>query len=452
MNRLFSCAALVVVAGCASVPKGEGHEEVSGLVESKTGHQTGWEAGPPEADAVRKRIREMLEGGLTAEEAVRIALVNSPALLATFEEIGIAQNDMLQATLLSNPSIGVGVGFPNVAGAPPELSFSLVQALLDLAVLPARRSIAQSQFRATVLRVADEALHVVTETRRAFVEVQAAQTALGERLALVAASEAAMTLAKLQFDAGNNTLLDVAVETAAWEEARAQYAREELDLLAHREALIRLLGLWGSDLEWRIAEPLPKLPEDEPALTDLEAVAVRQRLDVAARRQDLELAGRALSLSRSSWLLGRVEVGVDWERESDGLRTVGPTLVLELPIFDQRQALIGGLEAQQRQAERRLTEASVNARSDVRLARARLLVARRLVEHYDRALLPAKTRVLQQTQLQYNAMGLSPYQLFEARRDLASARREYIEAIADYWSARAEIERAVGGPITKVKP
>lgn len=79
-------------------------------------------------------------------------------------------------------------------------------------------------------------------------------------------------------------------------------------------------------------------------------------------------------------------------------------------------------------------------------------MARRLVEHYRTALLPSKTRVFQQTQLQHNAMAVTPYRLFEARRDLAAAHRAYVEAIADYWSARAELERAIGGPLTEVKP
>lgn len=452
MIRVLLALSLAVLGGCATVPVEQGHDEVAALVEAKAGVDTQWKGGPPDRERVRTLVAGMLQDGITSDEAVRIALVNNPQLQATFEEIGVAQNDMLQQSLLSNPSIGAAIGFPNEAGLAPKLTFSLVQELLDAVMLPARRSLAQAQFRSTVLRVADEALEVVTQTRTRFAELQAAETMLTEWLASIAASEAAAKMARLQFEAGNISQLDLAVEEAAWQQARAEAARGELVLIERREELIRALGLWGLAADFKVAEPLAPLPGEELPTAQLEAKALRQRLDVAAQRQDLQLVDRALALARSSQIIGRVEVGVEGDRESDGLRTVGPSLVLELPIFDQRQALIGGLEAQQRQAERRLEAVAVNARSSVRVARARLLAARALVEHYQRSLLPVKARVLQQSQLQYNAMGISPYQLFQARRDFALARREHIEALAGYWSARAELERAVGGSATQVNP
>ncbi len=49
-----------------------------------------------------------------------------------------------------------------------------------------------------------------------------------------------------------------------------------------------------------------------------------------------------------------IEVGVSTEKEVDGSRLTGPTLVLELPIFDTGKASVAKLEAEERKARRQL--------------------------------------------------------------------------------------------------
>jgi cobalt-zinc-cadmium efflux system outer membrane protein len=80
----------------------------------------------------------------------------------------------------------------------------------------------------------------------------------------------------------------------------------------------------------------------------------------------------------------------------------------------------------------------------VRQERNRLLAARMTVEFYARALVPLRERIVALSQQQYNAMLLGVYQLLQAKQNEINAYREYIEAVRDYWVARADLERAVG--------
>jgi cobalt-zinc-cadmium efflux system outer membrane protein len=50
-------------------------------------------------------------------------------------------------------------------------------------------------------------------------------------------------------------------------------------------------------------------------------------------------------------------------------------------------------------------------------------------------------------QLEYNAMLAGVFQLLVAKRDEIDAGRGYIEALRDYWIARCDLERAVGGEL-----
>lgn len=440
----LSAAAAILVSGCATLSKERGHAEVAALVEERTGRKTHWEQGTPEDEQVAQRVKALLASGLTRERAVEVALVNNPALQATYEELGVSQADMVQAGLLANPTLNGDFGASR-GGGPIEYEAALVQSFLDLFILPLRKRVAQEQFTADTLRVAHEALSVAAEVSKELAETQAAAQLVEMQRAVLQAAHAAADLAEKQFAAGNITELEMASQRAAYQQAKLDLVQEELELLEHREQLNRLLGLWGPQTEWTLAEKLPELPAEEAPLEHLEATAIRQRLDVDAARKRALLMGNALSLAQTSRLFGLFEVGVHVHQDPDGPRVFGPTLSLELPIFDQRQAVIGRLQAQKRQAERRLQALSVDARSEVRVARAQLLTARQVVEHFRKVLLPLREKVVEQSQLQYNGMQLGLYQLLEAKQEQVAAYRTYLEAVRGYWVARAALERVMGG-------
>jgi cobalt-zinc-cadmium efflux system outer membrane protein len=444
---LFAVAPLVWLAGCASVSPERGHDQVAEVVQKRSGARTRWEKGPPDEARVADWVRTTAASGLTRTRAVEIALVNNPELGAMYEELGISQADMVQAGLLRNPSFGAEIGFPRTQGALSELRFSLVQDFLDLFVLPLRKEIARDQFEADTLRVAHRALQVAAEAEQAFVAAQASGQLLEFRRTVVETSQAANDLSERQLAAGNINALERTSEKAALEQARLDLAREEVAELEARERINRLLGLWGETTTWKLSEELPALPEREPSLAHLETFAIAQRLDVASARTQAALLHKAVGLARTSRLFGRLEIGVDAHRDPDGPRVLGPNLVIELPLFDQRQAVIARLEAQERQQERRLAGLAIDARSEVRLADARLRAARQTALHYRDNLLPLRGAILDQSQLHYNGMFIGAYQLLAAKQSEVEARRGYIEAIRDYWSARAELARALGGAL-----
>lgn len=446
MRKAFTLACTALLAGgCASIQKERGHSEVAALVEERIGRKTRWNQGTPEDADVSRHLDTLLKEALTSDRAVEVALLNNPALQATYEDLGISQADMVQAGLLSNPTFDGSIGFPLTNDGVSETEFSLVQGFVELFTLPLRKRVAQEQFVADTLRVAHEALATAAEVRKAFSELQARQQLVELRRMVLQAAEAAAELSTLQHAAGNIPELEVVTERAAAEEARLDLAREELTLVEGREHLNRLLGLWGPRTQWTLSEKLPPPPSEEASLERLESLAIRQRLDIDAARKQTQLLWNALELARSTRFFGRVDVGVHTHRDANGPRLFGPTLSLELPIFDQRQALIAKLEAQHRQGERRLTELSVNARSEVRAARARLLTLRGVAERYQRVVLPLREKVVEHTQLQYNAMQLGLYVLLDAKQAQIEAYRAYIETVRDYWMARAELEQLVGG-------
>lgn len=442
-------ALVCALPGCASMQKERGHEDVARIVERRSGHRTGWEKGAPAPRQIAERVSQLLVGGLTRERAVSIALINSPHLQQAYADLDISQADLVDAGLLSNPTLAGSVGFHIGGPGHTEYEVSLVQSFLDVFMLPLKKRVAEQQFVAATLRVAHSALDLAADVSKELAELEAAQETLQLMQSVSDGAELAADLAQRQFEAGNVSERKVASELASFQQAHLDVGQEEIRVVEHRERLNRLLGLWGKDSGWALAERLPVIPEQDVAPERLESIAIRQRLDIGAAKREWALFDNAVSLARSSRYTGLINVGAHMHQDADGPRLLGPTLALELPIFNQRQGMIARLEAERQQAARRVEELAVDARSEVRVAAAKLAVSKRAALEYQTALLPARTRVLEQTQLEYNGMQLGLYELLAAKKEHTEASRSYLDTVRDYWIARAELERALGGNIPK---
>ena len=136
--------------------------------------------------------------------------------------------------------------------------------------------------------------------------------------------------------------------------------------------------------------------------------------------------------------------------ESGGGRLTGPRIDLQVPLFDQGQPEVARLAAAARQARDRADALAADIGSEVRTARDALSAAREASEFFQKNLLPQRRLILRETLLHYNAMQVSPYELLLAKGQQQSAEREGIDALRDYWLARTDLERAVGGRLPPV--
>jgi cobalt-zinc-cadmium efflux system outer membrane protein len=179
---------------------------------------------------------------------------------------------------------------------------------------------------------------------------------------------------------------------------------------------------------------------------------VSQRLDLDAARWGVNLVGRALALkNKTRYFPIGVQIGIQREQDTEGQRVVGPSLELLLPIFDTGKAQVARLQAEYQRAQRQLEALAVNARSEVREARDSMIAARDLAAYYRAVLLPQRVAILDQTQRHYNMMLKGAYDLLLAKQAEAQTERAYIDAWRDYWIARTELERAVGGRLPAAK-
>ncbi len=323
------------------------------------------------------------------------------------------EQSVREAGLVKNPEFDGFLRLPKGLPSGNNVELGLLQDVLDILTMPLRKKIGSAQLEQTKLRVGSGVLALIAEVKTAYFTLQAAQQLVTRLELIMEVNRAAAEFAQKQHEAGTLNDLDLATHRATYDQAKVDVAIESTQVRADRERLNRLLGLWGSDTSWKIAKQLPEIADDDIPLEGLESLAISQRLDVAAARWRVDVVGRALAL--------------------------------KLPIFDTGKASIARLEAQHRQVQRQLEALAINARSEGREGRDLVLATRGLARYYGRVLLPERVQILDLTLKHHNMMLKGTYDLLLAKQSEVATERAYIEAWRDYWIARTQLERAVGG-------
>jgi cobalt-zinc-cadmium efflux system outer membrane protein len=443
-------ALLLQAAQCRE--KEEAFQSLQQSVRERTGKTVRWEEDGAARDATLQQVRTLLRRPLTVNSVVEIALLNNRDLQATFEQLGLSAADLKEAGTFPNPTFNLSARFPDKPPSGTDVEYSLAIDFLNIVMIPLKKRVARDQLESVALRVADQTLELVSEVKGAFYSLQATQQLLSRFKLIVATSAAALDLAQRQHEAGNTSDLSLAEQQAMYSRSRLDVAMADADIRKNREKLNRLLGLWGADTAWGISGDLPKVPEAGLPIQGLERLAISQRLDLQADYLQAKSLAKALGLTKDFRFLGALDFGLDSERSSDSQTITGPTFAIELPIFNQGQARVARAEAALRQAQKKFEALAINVRSQVRELRDEVESKREIARFCQEELLPGQMQILNQSLLNYNAMAIGSFELFAAKAEEARTEREYINAVRDYWIARAELERAVGGNLNPRQP
>lgn len=445
LHSLRRCVRLPIIVlaltatGCASLPPGQGRDEVASLVSARG------RALEPRDDAdAKKWVAERLAQPLSADDAVQIALAQNPRLRSEYARLGIASVEVYDAGRLSNPRLSASYMFSSEAGAADQITFGLAQSFTSLLLLSTRSRLASGEFERVQQSVGAEILKLAAETEAAFFELAGAQQVEKMRAAVATSAGLSAGLAQRFFDAGNITRLELSREQAAASQARLDLLEAQNRSAGARSALNALMGLKGAERNWALAPGLPAPLPKEDELPELLRLAGESRLDLLAARKEVELLAGSLGLTRRFRYLGEMEIGVETERETDRSRLTGPNFTWELPLFSQGQGAVARVQAQMQGAEARLQELEIAATNAVQLASLRVANAKLRAEAYRTALIPQREQIVACSQEEVNFMLIGQFELLRAKQEEFDAYQGYLEAVSDYWIARAGLAREVG--------
>jgi len=427
------------LAGCASVPADWGRADV-GKMTAERGRSL-----PQVADA-KAFANQALSKPLTADTAVQLALINNPDLRREAARLGLAAAEVYDAGRLANPTFSLTrlAGDSSAGANVPQLTLGLAFNFVNLLFLPANTRYAQAQFEAAKLEIASSALNLAAQVESTWFDAVGDDQLAQMRDAAAKAQRASANLAQRYFDAGNISARELAMEQAAASQAMLAAISARAAAVESRSSLNRLMGLTADQSRWdldaRLPEPLPQ--EDDVAA--LQKLALDSRLDVASLRRRSQAIASRFGLTRNTRLINGLQIGVERERDYDGALDAGPTLELELPLFNWGGGRVAAARAALDQAEAELDGRVLDVSNDVQLAAAKVGATRNLAQEYRTALIPQQEAVVAQAQKEQNYMLIGIFEVILAKQQEYEAYAGYIEAVRDYWTARTELSRAVG--------
>jgi len=190
---------------------------------------------------------------------------------------------------------------------------------------------------------------------------------------------------------------------------------------------------------------LPDLPQAAQEHGQLEAAALKQRLDVQAAMQDAQNVASSLGLTRATGFVSVLELGYVHNNETGRPRQTGYEIELRLPIFDWGGARVARAEYTYMQSVNRAADVAIRARSEVRETYNAYRTAFDLARHYRDEIVPIRKRISEENVLRYNGMLISVFELLSDARQQISSVNSYIESLRDFWVADATLQLALTG-------
>jgi len=434
------------LAGCASFSPDSGMGVVSDVAGQTIGKEVAFMRSADDAERAGGAVRRLLGRPLTVDAAVQIALLSNKGLQAAYNELALAETDLVAQSLPPNPTFSISRISGNGAS---EVERQVVGDILALATLPFRSGIARERFRQAQLRAAIETLRLAAEVRRTYFRSVAANELVGLLTDAKSTAESTAQLAKKLGETGALNKLDQAREQVFYAETTADLASARQEATSARERLTRLMGLWGDDLGFRLPDRLPALPRTPRSLPTIEADAVGHRIDLQIARMELAALEKSLGLTQATRFVTLLDVAGIARRtkdpESPPFRERGFDVQFQIPIFDGGEVRVRQAVESYNQAFNLLTEKAVNVRSEARDAYRVYRSSYDIASHYQREILPLRQIITEEMQLRFSSMQIDVFALLtEARQRLASLRAA-IDARRAFWLAQSDLQTAVNG-------
>ncbi len=437
----IALAASCVLPACTAISSRDNVAQTAALVARQERSIAPWRRdAKAEADA-DARIRELIDGGLSAQESVAIAFLAHPDVQLAFEALEVSRSELVAAVTPPNPVAIAGTRQPggNLSAFYPQrnVTVGVLQNVLGLVNLPSRRRIATTELARARLEAADKLIGVAAEVNEAYVGYVAARRVDALRRDAAMSARALLELLRQQLGSGRDAELALLQERTGMLQVEGNALRSALDLRTARARLAVAMGVAGRYEDWDTADALPPPPGADPEPIALELSALQNRLDVQAARKAVEARLDAAGVQARWRWLGAAEIGLFRESASGGTRFTGPNAMIELPLFDQRQAQILSANAEGRAAKRRLESQMLSARGEIRTHAAELAATRALLARYEADLLPAYRRLRDE-------QGAATVDGRRAQLALLDAEEQHEGLLRDYWRARGALARAAG--------
>jgi cobalt-zinc-cadmium efflux system outer membrane protein len=393
----------------------------------------------------------------SAEGDVRIAKqVYNPNLAYTFSHIFNYEPRLVCPQDMNNPTAPFGddVCSPNVHALTLGDNAATFDVLVGKRGL--RIAVADAALKAARMNRVDAQRTLEFQLKNAYLQAVLARDDLDFALEVQKGYSQTFDLMRLRYQAGAISEADEAkVETAKLESDQAVDTAAQA-LRVAKLSVAFFLGVRGTVPDYSVEQDLPKfaVPNSLASATrdDILRIAIDHRPDLKGLQFQQQRAEASIKQAKRARFPDlNLSLGFDYAAPAGGnfsSNTVPPTVTAgisgNIPIFYQQQGEILKAEADLRTQNLQHSKALAQISSDVETAWTNLVSTRKLVERMEGRLLDRAKRARDLVELQYKKGAASLLEFLDAQRTYIATNVEYLQDLANYWTAVYQLEQAVG--------
>ncbi|HLY11099.1 MAG TPA: TolC family protein [Planctomycetota bacterium] len=384
-------------------------------------------------------------GILSLEEAIVRALSRNLSLVASAENVAIAQAALAQAGLISNPTASFSAQWIHPQALSWDLVGSLMQELNGILTRSTRVEIARAQRFQIGIDLAGQAFDIsqqVESKYRGLAHLLRARK-LADRI--VEQYDRALKAAEARARVGVIPTPDVNRARIQWEDAQRQVRKLDAQYRRGARELNWLLGV-SSAPAWNLPETLGQIPSELPTLPELsaaEALGLRYRLDLQRAELDVRVGESTVTLA--GWgFVPDVQAGVAVEHDETRTLKLGPSFAFTIPIFDPGLVAYQLAQARLRLASKTHAALEGQVRQDVRSAHATLELDLDDVRFFRERIIPQQEENIRLADQSFRLGNTDLDSLLNTLRDYVSSLQSYEDSVQTYFDDRVAFQRAVG--------
>jgi cobalt-zinc-cadmium efflux system outer membrane protein len=388
-------------------------------------------------------------GALTLRQVLALTLMHNPSLKAYSWETRAAEARELQAGLRPNPELGVEV--EDVGGSGPRSGFDGAETTIQLSQLielgdksQKRKQVAAFEKELAGWDYQAKRLEVLREASRAFIELLVIQEKSKLFAELADVSEQTFRSVSLRVEAGKDSPVEKTKASVALSEVQSEQRQALQELQNARK---QTASFWASENpQFAWAEGKLDAVADIGPIDDLQQKLLNNPW-LARWEKEIARSKAALELEKSKSVLDvSVSAGVKRFNETDDNAIVFG-IAIPLPISDRNQG--GRMEAVANLSKSRQEQraARIEILNQFNQVYTELSISSDKTKELHASILPGAEEVFHASRQAYQEGKIDYLNVLDAQRTYFQVRMQYIDVLAAYHKAVADMECLIGREI-----
>ncbi len=378
---------------------------------------------------------------LSLDRALELAGATSPTLDAAEADIQAAAAARTVAGLRPNPSVTVEA--ENVAGSGPYRGVESLETTTSLA-LPielggkrsARIGVADARSQRTLIQAAITQADLRLSVIQAYAEAAAAQQRVTTARDQARIAAEGLRAAQVRVQAGRASPIEAERANVARINADAEVERTQRLVEVARYSLSRIIGqpvAGDLDTGW--------FANVRAAYGPMQAIESAGTLAMAAAEADLAIADAGVRLARAQRVPDlTVGAGARYMRDTGDTAALF-SISIPLPLFNNGRAAVAQASSERLRAEAQQRVTAIEVDQAIARAQAEAANAATTAATASGPALQAAEEAARIARIGYREGKFGQLELLDAERTLAETRLAAIEALLNYHSAQAQLER-----------